>query len=104
MELIARKAANGEVPQHQVMLFGIFFSIPIFTDLSLVSCLLSVIVDSMDNLRDLVDRYDNCFPRLFALLSGFLSRCPKRLSNLLKGNDNHAHNTDPEAGLEQNSS
>ena len=102
-ESMTLKAANDEVPQHEVTLFGIFFSIPIFTGLSLVSCLLSVIVDSMDNLRDFVDRYDNCFPRLFAFFSRFFS-CRKRLNCGFKVDENHAQtDTEPEAGLEQNS-
>lgn len=100
-ESLTLKAANGEVPQHQVTIFGIFYSIPVFTGLSLVSCLLSVIVDSVDNLRDFVDRYDNCFPCFFAFLTRFF-RC--RLNCGFKVDENHTHtDTEPEADLEQNS-
>ena len=56
LDSLARKAARGEIADYLVVLYGLISCFPYITDLSLVSCILGCLVDSVENVRSFCDR------------------------------------------------
>ena len=78
LESISRKASNGEIPKYRVVFYGILLSLPYVISLSLVSCILSCIVDSVDQIREARDRCITCCHSFSSLIRRFF--CRKRLT------------------------
>lgn len=57
----ARKVAIGESSKSGLLLHGIVFALPYVVGLSLMSCILNCLVDSIDHIRNFHDRCMNCF-------------------------------------------
>lgn len=94
LESLARKVDHGEISEASVLLYGIIFCLPITVGLSLVSCSLTCLVDSMDQIRDFRDRYIKCCPSFSSLIQIFLFR--KRISYDITARENHDCNTSRE--------
>ncbi len=56
----ARKVAQGESPKTSLLVHGIIFAVPYVVGLSLMSCILNCLVDSVDHIRNFRDRCMNC--------------------------------------------
>ncbi|KAL9966747.1 hypothetical protein ACROYT_G024866 [Oculina patagonica] len=56
----ARKVAQGESPKTSLLVHGIIFAVPYVVGLSLMSCILNCLVDSVDHIRNFRDRTMNC--------------------------------------------
>ena len=52
LDSFARKAARGEIPDYRVVLYGLISCFPYVMDLSLVSCILGCLVDSVESVRN----------------------------------------------------
>lgn len=59
-ELHAKKVSHGNDSTAQLFLHGIIFAVPYVIGLSLMSCILTCLVDSVDHIRDFRDRCMNC--------------------------------------------
>lgn len=69
----SKKIAHGNKSTAQLFLHGIIFAVPYVIGLSLMSCILTCLVDSVDHIRDFHDRCMNCCLDLagfFSLLRG----------------------------------
>jgi len=56
LDSIARKAARGEILDYRVVLYGLISCFPYIMGLTLVSCMLCCLVDSVENVRNFRDR------------------------------------------------
>lgn len=56
----AKKVDHGNNSKPQLFLHGIIFAVPYVIGLSLMSCILTCLVDSVDHIRDFRDRCMNC--------------------------------------------
>ena len=56
----ARKVAQGESSKTGLLLHGIVFAVPYMVGLSLMSCILNCLVDSVDHICNFRDRCMNC--------------------------------------------
>lgn len=65
----AKKVTHGNDSTAHLLLHGIIFAVPYVIGLSLMSCILTCLVDSVDHIRDFRDRCMNCCPGL----AGFFS-------------------------------
>lgn len=99
LDSFARKAARGEIPNYRVVLYGLVSSFPYLMGLSLVSCILSCLVDSVDNVRNFRDRCTKFVQSLPSLVRRFL--CQERLGYDVKTGENQTHASTREAGQEQ---
>ncbi|KAL9966744.1 hypothetical protein ACROYT_G024862 [Oculina patagonica] len=68
LESLQKKVDRGEAESYRLIFNLIIFLLPYVIGLSLVSCILSCIVDSMDEIRDFRDHYLNCCPNLLSLM------------------------------------
>ena len=59
-ETHAKKVTHGKSDTAQLLLHGIIFAVPYVIGLSLMSCILTCLVDSVDHIRDFRDRCMNC--------------------------------------------
>ena len=91
LESISRKASNGEIPKYRVVFYGILLSLPYVISLSLVSCTLSCIVDSVDQIREARDRCITCCPSFSSLIRRFF--CRKRLTCDVTPENSHVCDT-----------
>ena len=57
----ARKVAQGESSKTGLLVHRIVFAVPYMVGLSLMSCILNCLVDSVDHIRNFRDRGMNCF-------------------------------------------
>lgn len=57
LESIARKVDHGETSKIYLVLYGALSVLPYLIGLSLMSCLLTCVVDSIDHIRDFRDQY-----------------------------------------------
>ena len=73
-ETHAKKVAHGESPKSGLLFHGIIFAVPYVVGLSLTSCILNCIVDSVDHIRNFRDRLMNCCPGFNSLIRGLLCR------------------------------
>lgn len=94
LESYARRAAHGEISEARVVFYGIIFDLPYLVGLSLVSCILTCLVESMDQIRDFRDRSFNCISSFFSLGRRFF--CRERSSYNVKEEGNCAHGTSQE--------
>ena len=99
LESISRKASSNETPQYRVILYGILLCLPYLIGLSLVSCILSCIVDSVDQIREARDRCIKCCPSISSLIRRFFRR--KRLSYEVKPEDRHVCDIPREVSREE---
>ena len=86
LDSFARKAARGEIPGYQLMLYGLISSFPYIKGLSLVSCILGCLVDSVENVRNFSDRYTKFLQNSPSLLLRYL--CRERSGYDIKTSDN----------------
>ena len=68
MDSLRRKVNHGKSSNTYLIFTGILFALPYLVGLSLVSCILSVLVDSVDQIRDFRDRCINCCPSLISVI------------------------------------
>ena len=87
LESISRKASNGEIPKYRVVFYGILLSLPYVIGLSLISCILTCIVNSLDQIREARDRCIKCCPSFSSLIRRLF--CCKRLSYDVKVEGKH---------------
>ena len=69
-----KKVTHGNSSTVHLLLHGIIFAVPYVIGLSLMSCILTCVVDSVDHIRDFRDRCMNCCPGLAGFLSLFRCR------------------------------
>lgn len=74
LESIVKKVDHGETSKGYLFLYGILFTLPYLIGLSLTSCLLTCLVDSIDHIRDFRDRFFSFWPNIASVLRRFL-RC-----------------------------
>ena len=74
MQSLRKKVDYGEIPPIRLVINFIVFLLPYVVGLSLMSCILTCFVDSMDEIRDFRDRYLRCCPNLLSLIRRLL-RC-----------------------------
>ena len=67
LESLAFKVDHGESSKTRLVFYAILFELPYLVGLSLMSCTLTCLVDSMDQLRDLRNRFGNCCPTFSCL-------------------------------------
>ena len=70
----SKKIAHGNKSTAQLFLHGIIFAVPYVIGLSLMSCILTCLVDSVDHIRDFRDRYINCWPSLISFKRKLFAR------------------------------
>ena len=99
LESYTRKAATGKMSKASLVFYGIFISFPYVGGLSLVSCMLSCLVDSLDKIRHFCDRCVSCFPRLDSLFLRFFPCKQSRYS--IKQEENCASRTTPGPEIER---
>ena len=63
LESVARKVDHGETSKIYLILYGSLTVLPYLIGLSLMSCLLTCLVDSIDHIRDFRDRYIMSYAR-----------------------------------------
>ena len=61
---IIRDTEQGKASKGEFFVQSLLFFVPYMAGLSLTSCLLSCVVESIDEIRDFRDRYMNCWPSL----------------------------------------
>ena len=74
MESFSSKTAHGEMSKARLIFYGILLSLPYVAGLSLMSCILTCLVDSVDQIRRFRDRCMKYCPSLNSLISRLLSR------------------------------
>lgn len=94
LESFARKADHGEMSKARLIGYGLLFTVPYVIGLSLVSCILTCLVDSLDQIRDFRDRYIKCCPSFLSLMRRFLFR--ERSSFDAKAEENYVYDTNQE--------
>jgi len=65
---LVKDVDQGKTSEDQYFVKNIVLFIPYIAGLSLSSCLLNCIVDSVDEIRDFRDRYIDCWPSLISCL------------------------------------
>ena len=88
-ESLVRNVDQGRTSEGELIVHGIVFTIPYLVGLSLTSCILNCLVDSVDEIHDLRDRYMNCWPRFTSLLERLL--CRKGSGYDVTEGDYHVH-------------
>ena len=68
---LVKDVDQGKTSEDQYIVKNIVLFIPYIAGLSLSSCLLNCIVDSVDEIRDFRDRYIDCWPSLISCLRRF---------------------------------
>ena len=91
LESIVRKVDHGEKSKAYLLLYGILFSLPYLVGLSLTSCMLTCLVDSIDQIRDFRDRSFSVWPNIASVLRRFLCRDISKYD--VKQEDNQEHCT-----------
>ncbi|KAL9966745.1 hypothetical protein ACROYT_G024865 [Oculina patagonica] len=90
MESMVREVDHGETSKGYLLLYGILCSMPYVIGLSLTSCLLTCLVDSIDHIRDFRDRIVRYWPNTMTSVFRRLLCC--KLSNYdVKGEDNQEY-------------
>ena len=56
LDSFAGKAAPGEIPDYRVVLYGLISCFPYIMGLTLVSCIVGCLVDSVENVKNFSDR------------------------------------------------
>ena len=56
LDSFARKTGRGEIPDYRVVFYGLISCFPYIIALSLVSCILGCLVDSVENVKNFSDR------------------------------------------------
>lgn len=74
MESLQREIDHGEVSPTRLYIYFALSLLPYLCGLSLMSCILSCLVDSVDEIRNFRERLFNCCPNLFLLVGRLLSR------------------------------
>ncbi|KAL9966746.1 hypothetical protein ACROYT_G024864 [Oculina patagonica] len=72
MESMVRKVDHGETSKGYLLLYGILYSLPYLVGLSLTSCLLTCLVDSINHIRDFRDRIVSLWPNMTSVLRWLL--------------------------------
>ena len=67
LETLQRAVDQKKASNSTLILNGILISLPYLVGLSLMSCILSILMDSIDHIRDFRDRLLNCCPSLILL-------------------------------------
>ena len=65
-----------------LILYMVLFSLPYVMSLSFCSCILSLLVDSMDQIRQMRDRCMSCCPSFISLISRFTRKPEPRITPL----------------------
>lgn len=71
-ESLARNIDQGKASKNQLIVHSFVFSLPYLVGLSLTSCILNCLVDSVDEIRDFRDRYMNCWPSFTSFIRRLL--------------------------------
>lgn len=79
LEALQKEVDKGLTPETSLILYGLLLSLPYMVGLSLMSCILSIIVDSIDHIRNFRDRLLNCCPSIIRLRQKLF--CHKGSSN-----------------------
>ena len=65
-----------------LILYMVLFSLPYVMSLSFCSCILSLLVDSMDQIRQMRDRCMSCCPSFISIISPFTRKPKPRIAPL----------------------
>ena len=71
---LMRNVDKGKSSENKLIAYGIVFTVPYLVALSLVSCILNCLVDSVDEIRDFRDRYMNGWPSFTSFIRQLLCR------------------------------
>lgn len=74
MESLQREIDRGEISPTRIFVYFALSLVPYVFGLSLMSCILSCLVDSVDEIRNFRERVLNCCPNLLSLVRRVLSR------------------------------
>ena len=74
MESLQREIDHGEVSSTRLYVYFALSFLPYVFGLSLLSCILSCLVDSLDEIRNFRERLLNCCPNLLSLFGRLFSR------------------------------
>ena len=86
---LVRNAEQGKNSEGYLVLQAVVFIVPYVVGLSLTSCILNCLVDSVDEIRDFCDRCMNCCPSLISFTRRLL--CPKGSSYDVTEEHNHVN-------------
>ena len=86
LESVVREVDHGETSKIYLILYGSLSVLPYLIGLSLMSCLLTCLVESIDHIRDFRDRYIMSYARR-------LLCCGKSSYDVKRGEDNQEHCT-----------
>ena len=100
LESFTRKTAHGDMSKIRLICYGILLSLPYVLGLSLVSCILSCLVASVDQIRHIRDNCIKYFSSVNSLTTRFFPW--KRSSCNIRPADNLAQST-PGLEIELNS-
>ena len=89
LESMVRKVDHGETSKMYLVIYGILSSLPYMLGLSLMSCLLTCLVDSIDHIRDFRDHYIMPYARRLVC-------CGKSSYAVKQGEDNQEYCTSQE--------
>ena len=90
LESLGRKVDHGETSKARLVFYAILFELPYLVGLSLMSCILTCLVDAMDQLRHLRDRFNICCPD-FTCLARRLNSSKVTVIKGFKNEDNQAY-------------
>ena len=88
-ENLIRNVDKGKTSKGELIGQALCFTVPYLAGLSLTSCILNCLVDSVDEIRDFRDRCMNCWPRSTSFIRRLL--CRKDSSYDVTEGDNHVH-------------
>ena len=88
-ESLVRSVDQGKAYEDQYILESLVLFIPYIAGLSLTSCLLNCVVDSVDEIRDFRDRYMNCWPSLISFPRSFFGRKNRSYNVTEEQNNTH---------------
>ena len=84
---LMRNVDKGKSSENKLIVYGIAFTVPYLVGLSLTSCILNCLVDSLDEIRHARDRYMNGWPSFTSCIRRLL--CRKAPSYDVSECDNH---------------
>lgn len=91
---LQKEVDQGKSSTTRLVLYGMLLSLPYMIGLSLMSCILSILVDSMDHIRVFRDRLLNCYPNII-LLQKKLFTCKASANEANDAEEEYAENDGP---------
>ena len=82
LQKFSKETEVEEMSKLRLILYMVLFSLPYVMSLSFFSCILSLLVDSTDHIRQMRDRCISCCPSFISLISHFTRKPAPRIAPL----------------------